>query len=158
MSVITKKPWKLLPQKNKINKSSDQIILQNWGIINLMKNGLHFFNNEIKLNLNGRLHWLSPMRLGLSERKSLLVCMWKHYPLTMFGCSSGSSRPSGRLRLRAGWLHTTLLSQDGGPTGGSLGIWSSENSPSALSKPKHTQKTTLPYLKVTPKLFKSGYV
>lgn len=51
----------------------------------------------------------------------------------LFCFSSDSSWPSGRLWLRVGWIHTTLLSQEGGPTGGSLSSWSSENSSSSSS-------------------------
>ncbi len=53
--------------------------------------------------------------------------------LLLFCFSSDSSWPSGRLWLRVGWIHTTLLSQEGGPTGGSLSSWSSENSSSPSS-------------------------
>lgn len=51
----------------------------------------------------------------------------------LFCFSSESSWPSGRLRLRVGWMQTTLLSQEGGPTGGSLSSWLSENSSSSSS-------------------------
>lgn len=52
----------------------------------------------------------------------------ERFTLLLFCFSSDSSLPSGRLALRVGWMHTTLLSQEGGPTGGSLSSWSSENS------------------------------
>src|SRR4029434_804583 len=58
----------------------------------------------------------------------LCVCVCVCVCLTLLCCSSGSSRPSGRVRLRAGWMHTTLLSHEGGPIGGNLGNISSENS------------------------------
>lgn len=54
--------------------------------------------------------------------------------LLLFCFSSDSSWPSGRLWLRVGWIHTTLLSHEGGPTGGSLSSCSSENSSSASSE------------------------
>lgn len=54
--------------------------------------------------------------------------------LTLLFCfSSDSSWPSGRLGLRVGWMQTTLLSQEGGPTGGSLSSWLSEKSSSSSS-------------------------
>ena len=49
--------------------------------------------------------------------------------LLLLRCSLGWSR-SSRLRLRLGWMQTTLLSQDGGPSGGSLSSCSSEKSSS----------------------------
>lgn len=88
----------------------------------VLKKEIHSQKEKNKSNLMGYCTWQG-IQKGLSERLTLLL----------FCFSSDSSWPSGRLWLRVGWMHTTLLSQEGGPTGGSLSSWSSENSSSPSS-------------------------
>jgi len=81
-------------------------------------------------NKNHQSHCSSNQAERAGEPLYMWVCLPLGLTLLLLRCSLGSSRSSGRLRLRVGWIHTTLLSHEGGPTGGSLSSWSSEKSSS----------------------------
>lgn len=109
---------------------------------------VHHSQMDYEFQLLRALRWYYPENEALKETREKEVSRVIHcivhmgeniqssdgvLTLLLFCFSSDSSWPSGRLWLRVGWIHTTLLSQEGGPTGGSLSSWSSENSSSPSS-------------------------
>lgn len=95
---------------------------------------------ETPLLKNHQSHCSSYQAERAGEPLYMWVCLPLGLTLLLLRCSLGSSRSSGRLRLRVGWIHTTLLSHEGGPTGGSLSSWSSERS-SSVSTAQRTVRS-----------------